>query len=367
MMNGIIPCMSTMPLDKELRDEYIEAFSSVVEDSFYVMGNRCAEFEKEFADYCGRKYCVGTGNGLDALTSIMLALNIGLGDEVIVPSNTYIATVLAVNRVGATPIFAEPDIRTFNIEASGISEKISAKTKAILPVHLYGQPCNMAEIMDIASKNHLYVIEDCAQSHGATYYGKIMGSWGIASGFSFYPTKNLGALGDGGAVMTDDEELATKVRAIRNYGSERKYENKYIGINSRLDEIQAAMLSVKMKHFNKIIQDRERVAERYLEEINNPKILLPYVLEGANPAWHIFAIRCNERDKLKAYLEDQGIGTAIHYPIPPHLQECYSNLGYRKGDFPIAEELALTELSLPIFYGITDEQIDKVITAVNRF
>ena len=367
MMNEMIPCMSTMLLDKELRNEYIEAFSAVVDDSFYIMGKRCDEFEREFADFCGSKYCIGTGNGLDALTLILMALGIGSGDEVIVPSNTYIATVLAVTRVGATPIFAEPDIRTANIDASNIISRITQRTRAILPVHLYGQPCDMQEIMDVAGKNHLYVIEDCAQSHGATYHGKMTGIFGIASGFSFYPTKNLGALGDGGAVVTNDEELAAKVRAIRNYGSEKKYENKYVGINSRLDEVQAALLSVKLKHFDRILEERKRVAERYLEGIHNPKIILPYVSDDVDHVWHIFAVRCNERNALKAYLEAQGIGTGIHYPIPPHLQACYSYLGYRHGDFPVAEELASTELSLPIFYGMTDEQIDKVIMTVNRF
>ena len=367
MMNEMIPCMSTMLLDKELRDEYMEAFSAVVDDSFYIMGKRCDKFEREFADSCGSKYCIGTGNGLDSLALILMALDIGPGDEVIVPSNTYIATVLAVTRVGATPIFVEPDIRTSNIDAACISEKITAKARAILPVHLYGQPCDMDGIMDIAVKKHLYVVEDCAQSHGATYHGKVTGSFGIASGFSFYPTKNLGALGDGGAVVTSDAALAEKVRAIRNYGSEIKYENKYIGINSRLDEIQAALLSVKLKHFDRILQERKRVAKRYLEEIHNPKIILPYVVDDADPVWHIFAVRCNARDKLIEYLKKNGIGTAIHYPIPPHLQTCYKSLGYKQGDFPIAEELALTELSLPVFHGMTDEQVDKVITALNKF
>jgi len=366
-MKNVIPCSSTEPLDKELKNEYLKAFESVVNQSFYIMGQQCEAFERAFAEFCGVGYCIGTGNGLDALTAILTALEIGSGDEVIVPSNTYIATALAVTRIGATPVFADPDIRNYNLTAAGIAEKISRKTKAILPVHLYGQPCDMDPIAQLANENHVYVIEDCAQAHGATYHGKKTGSFGIASAFSFYPTKNLGALGDGGAVVTDDADLAKKIRAIRNYGSEIKYENKYTGFNSRLDEVQAALLNVKLRRAKSITEVRREIAKQYLDGITNPKILLPQVMEGVDSVWHLFAIRCEERDRLKQYLFEHGIETMIHYPIPPHLQACYQSLGYRRGDFPIAEELASTELSLPLFYGMTKEEVDRVIDALNRF
>jgi len=359
--------MSTMRLDQKLIEEYLQAFRSVAESSFYVMGQYCDTFEREFASFLGREYCVGTGNGLDALTVILMALGIGPGDEVIVPSNTYIATVLAVTRTGAEPVFAEPDIRTSNVDPEAVAGLIGSRTKAILVVHLYGQPCDMEKITALAKQRNLHVIEDCAQSHGASLYGKMTGSFGTAAGFSFYPTKNLGALGDGGAVVTDDEALAGKVRAMRNYGSEIKYQNRYAGINSRLDEVQAALLSVKLKHLDENTRARRKTAKRYMTEINNPEIILPSVIEGADPVWHIFAIRCKEREKLQAYLSERGIGTTIHYPIPPHLQECYRYLGYQKGDFPIAEELASTELSIPMYYGMTAEEEDRVITALNDF
>ena len=362
-----IPFVSFKPMERELDKELREAFNRVFERSWYIEGKEDEEFEKTFAKYCDSKYCVGAGNGLDALMLALKALDIKQGDEVIVPSNTYIATALAVTYVGATPVFVEPDIRTFNIDPNNIERVISEKTKAIMPVHLYGQPCDMDPIMEIAIKHNLYVIEDCAQAHGATYKGKVIGSFGNAAGFSFYPGKNLGALGDAGATVTNDEELAKKVRALGNYGSDYKYHHIMQGNNSRLDELQAAFLSAKLAHLPRMNEERRRIANMYLEGINNPEVILPYVPEYAVPVWHIFGIRCNRRDELEKFLNDAGIGTNKHYPIPMHLQECYKDLGFKEGDFPIAEEISATELSIPMYYGMTDEEVKYVIDKVNEF
>lgn len=279
----------------------------------------------------------------------------------------YIATALAVTYVGATPVFVEPDIRTFNIDPSRIEEAITDKTKAIMPVHLYGQPCDIDPIMEIAKKYGLFVVEDCAQAHGATYKGKVVGSFGDAAGFSFYPGKNLGALGDAGATVTNDEELAKKVRALGNYGSDYKYHHIYKGNNSRLDELQAAFLAAKLSHLNKMNEERRRIAQKYIDGIKNEEVILPYIPEYANPVWHIFGIRCKRRDELEKFLNDAGIGTNKHYPIPMHLQDCYKDLGFKEGDFPIAEEISATELSIPMYYGMTDEEVQYVIDKVNEF
>ena len=362
-----IPFVSFKPMERELDKELREAFNRVFERSWYIEGKEDEEFEKTFAKYCDSKYCVGAGNGLDALMLALKALDIKQGDEVIVPSNTYIATALAVTYVGATPVFVEPDIRTFNIDPNNIERVISEKTKAIMPVHLYGQPCDMDPIMEIAKKHNLYVIEDCAQAHGATYKGKVIGSFGNAAGFSFYPGKNLGALGDAGATVTNDEELAKKVRALGNYGSDYKYHHIMQGNNSRLDELQAAFLSAKLVQLPRMNEERRRIANMYLEGINNPEVILPYVPEYAVPVWHIFGIRCNRRDELEKFLNDAGIGTNKHYPIPMHLQECYKDLGFKEGDFPIAEEISATELSIPMYYGMTDEEVKYVIDKVKEF
>ena len=317
--------------------------------------------------YCGVKYCVGCGNGLDALMLALKALGISEGDEVIVPSNTYIATALAVTYVGAKPVFVEPKIETFNIDPERIESAITDKTKAIMPVHLYGQACDMDKIMEIAKRYDLFVVEDCAQAHGATYKGHRVGSFGDAAGFSFYPGKNLGALGDAGALVTNNKELADKVRALGNYGSDYKYHHIYRGNNSRLDELQAAFLSAKLPHMDKINEERRRIADCYLNEIHNPKIILPTVEKYMVPVWHIFGIRCTDRSELERYLNDKGIGTNKHYPIPMHLQECYKDLGYKEGDFPIAEEISKTELSIPMYYGMTDEEIQYVIDVINGY
>lgn len=362
-----IPFVTFIPMEKELDKELRDAFSRVYSRSRYIEGVEDISFENAFAKYCDGKYCIGVGNGLDALFLSLKAIGVKEGDEVIVPSNTYIATALAVSYVGATPVFVEPDIRTYNIEPSRIEEKLTKKTKAIMPVHLYGQPCDMDPIMDIAKKYNLFVIEDCAQAHGALYKGKVIGSFGNAAGFSFYPGKNLGALGDAGAIVTNDKELADKVRALGNYGSDYKYHHIFKGNNSRLDELQAAFLAAKLPYLNKMNEERRRIAGMYLDGINNEEIILPYIPEYAEPVWHIFAIRCKRRDKLEKFLNDAGIGTNKHYPIPMHLQECYKELGYKEGDFPIAEEISATELSIPMYYGMTDEEVQYVIDKVNEF
>ncbi|MBE5943313.1 MAG: DegT/DnrJ/EryC1/StrS family aminotransferase [Lachnospiraceae bacterium] len=362
-----IPFVSFKPMEKELDAELRAAFNRVFDNSWYIDGKEDAAFEESFAGFCNSKYCVGTGNGLDALVLPLKALGIGEGDEVIVPSNTYIATALAVTYVGAKPVFVEPIIDTFNIDPTKIEEKITDKTKAIMPVHLYGQPCDMDPIMEIAKKHNLYVIEDCAQAHGATYKGRVVGSFGDAAGFSFYPGKNLGALGDAGATVTNDEELAKKVRALGNYGSDYKYHHIYKGNNTRLDELQAAFLSAKLPHMDRMNEERRRIANRYLSGINNPLIVLPFVREDVVPVWHIFAVRCEDRARLERYLSDNNIGTNKHYPIPIHMQECYSDLNIKEGQLPIAEEISATELSLPMYYGMTEEEIDYVIEIVNNF
>lgn len=362
-----IPFVSFKPLEKELDTPLREAFNRVFERSWYIEGQEDAAFEQAFARFCHTNYCVGVGNGLDALMLILRALEIGEGDEVIVPSNTYIATALAVTYVGAKPVLVEPDIRTYNLDPTKIQEKITPATKAIMPVHLYGQPCDMDPILAIAKAHSLYVIEDCAQAHGATYKGKIIGAFGDAAGFSFYPGKNLGALGDAGAVVTNNKDIAAKVRALGNYGSDYKYHHIYKGCNSRLDELQAAFLAAKLPTMEKVNENRRQTAQKYLEGIKNPLIMLPYVMENTKPVWHIFAVRCASRDALAAYLQEKGIGTNKHYPIAIHLQECYRDLGLQPGDLPIAEEISATQLSLPMYYGMTDEEIQFVIDAVNSY
>lgn len=362
-----IPFVTFLPMENELNNDIRSAFDRVFVSSWYIGGVENVDFEKAFAVYCNTEYCVGCGNGLDALMLALKALDVGVGDEVIVPSNTYIATALAVTYVGATPVFVEPDINTFLIDPALIEEKITSKTRAIMPVHLYGQACDMDSIMEIAKNQNLFVVEDCAQAHGATYKGKRVGSFGDAAGFSFYPGKNLGALGDAGAAVTNNKAIADKIRALGNYGSDYKYHHIYQGNNSRLDEMQAAFLSAKLRHLDRMNEERRRIAELYSDGITNPKIITPIVKEECVPVWHIYGIRCKERDSLEKYLNDKGIGTNKHYPIPMHLQECYKCLNIPQGSLPIAEEISQTELSLPMYYGITDEQVQYVIDAINSF
>ncbi|HBI63333.1 MAG TPA: aminotransferase [Lachnospiraceae bacterium] len=362
-----VPFVSFLPLERELDKDLRNAFERVYKRSWYIEGVEDEAFENAFAEYCGLDYCIGTGNGLDALMLILKALEVHEGDEVIVPSNTFIATALAVTYVGARPVLAEPDIQTFTIDPNKIEERITKKTKVIMPVHLYGQSCDMDPIMDIAHRHNLYVVEDCAQAHGATYRGRKIGTFGDAAGFSFYPGKNLGALGDAGASVTRNKTLADRIRALKNYGSDYKYHHIYKGNNSRLDEMQAAFLATKLPHLDKMNEIRNKVAQRYLSEIKNPEIILPIVMKNNSHVWHIFAIRCKRRDELEMYLNSSGISVNKHYPIPIHLQSCYQDLGYREGDLPIAEEISATELSLPIYYGMKDDEVDYVIEKVNEF
>lgn len=362
-----IPFVSFLPMEKELDQELRNAFERVYSRSWYILGEEDKAFEQAFASYLGVNNCVGVGNGLDALVLALRALKIGPGDEVIVPSNTYIASVLAISYAGATPVLVEPDIDTFNINPHLIESAITGKTKAIMPVHLYGQACDMDPVMKIADKHGLFVIEDCAQAHGATYKGKKVGTFGNAAGFSFYPGKNLGALGDSGAVVTDNDELASEIRALSNYGSDYKYHHILKGINSRMDEMQAAFLSVKLPHLERMNQERRRIADMYSSKINNPKVILPAVNPECVPVWHIYGVRCEERDALENFLKERGIGTNKHYPTPIHLQEAYKDLAISEGALPIAEKISKTELSLPVYYGMTDEEIQYVIDSVNEF
>lgn len=355
------------PMQKEIETEIVNKFCELYHDKIYIGGPQLAKFEHDFATYCGTKYCVGCGNGLDALMLVLKAWDIKEGDEVIVPSNTYIATALAVTYTGAKPVFVEPIIEEYNIDPKKIEAAITSKTKAIIAVHLYGQCCDMDKINQIASKYHLHVLEDAAQAHGALYHGKKAGSLAEAAGFSFYPGKNLGALGDAGAITTNDKALADKVRALGNYGSDYKYHHIYKGNNSRLDEIQAAFLDIKLQHLDQWNEDRRRIANRYLTEIKNPEIILPITPEGNQHTYHVFGIRCARRDELMKYLNDNGVGTNIHYPIPMHMQGAYADLGFHEGDFPISEEISATELDLPMYYGMNDEQITYVISLLNRF
>ena len=342
-----IPFLDLKAQYLELKNELDEAYRRVMESGWFIMGGEVEAFEQEFALYCNAKHCIGVGNGLEALHLILRALGIGPGDEVIVPANTYIATWLAVSYAVAIPVPVEPDDKTYNINPSLLEPAITVRTKAIVPVHLYGQPADMDPINEIASHHNLAVIEDAAQAHGARYKGKRVGSLGHAAGFSFYPGKNLGAFGDGGAVVTDDDEVASKVKLLRNYGSKQKYYNEMKGFNSRLDEMQAAFLRVKLKKLDEWNERRAKIAKLYLNNLVNAKgLILPYVPVWADPVWHLFVIRHKKRNLLQRKLNEAGIETLIHYPVPPHLSEAYDDLHY--GAYPVTEELARTVISFPI-------------------
>ena len=343
----------------ELKEELTDAFNEVIDSGWYITGKQLELFEQE--------YCIGGGNGLDALHLILKAYGVGAGDEVIVPSNTFIATWLAVSYVGATPIAVEPDPATHNIRVSKIAAAITPKTKAIMAVHLYGQTALIEEINAIAKPLGIKVIEDAAQAHGAKYNGKSAGTLGDAAGFSFYPGKNLGALGDGGAIVTNDAELAEKVKILRNYGSRKKYEHEVAGYNSRLDELQAAFLRVKLKKLEEWNERRREIANIYLRELADSGLILPKVAENCLPVWHLFVVRTFKRDEFKAHLEKHGIETVIHYPTAPHLQKAYSDLKIARGSLPIAESLQEEILSLPIYPQITNEQVKEVILACKSF
>lgn len=348
------------------KSEYDKAAIEVLESGWYTLGTKGEIFEKEFSSFLQSKYCVGLNSGLDALILAFRALGIGEGDEVIVPANTYIASVLGITENGAIPIFVEPD-EYYNLDATKIEEKITNKTKAILVVHLYGQSANMIKVKEIADKHNLYLVEDCAQSHGACFDGKITGTWGDIGCFSFYPTKNIGAFGDSGAIVTDNEELYEKIKMLRNYGSKVKYQNEILGINSRMDEIQAALLSVKLKHYPELRKERGLAACRYLNEINNDFVTLPKIREKSEHVWHLFVLKVDQRDKFQSYLSENGILTQAHYPIPPHLSEAYKYLDHKIGDYAITENYANTVVSLPLYDGITDEEIDYVVQIINKY
>lgn len=365
----MIPFLDLKELNTQYRVELIEACTRVIDSGWYIQGNECKEFDKEFASYCGAKYAIGVANGLDALILILRAYKeLGFmkdGDEVIVPSNTYIASILAISQNNLVPVLVEPDINTYLLNPSKIEEKITSKTKAILPVHLYGQTCEMDKINEIAKKHNLKVIEDSAQSHGAYFKDKRSGNLGDASGFSFYPGKNLGALGDGGAVTTNDEELANTIKALGNYGSHKKYENLYKGVNSRLDEMQAAILRVKLRYLDNELEKRRDIANYYLENIKNENIILPVVRAESNHVWHLFVIRTSKRDELQKYLFDNGVQTLIHYPIPPHNQNAYKE--WNNESYPISEQIHTEVLSLPISGVQNLENTKNIVEKLNEF
>ncbi|WP_251207559.1 DegT/DnrJ/EryC1/StrS family aminotransferase [Acetatifactor aquisgranensis] len=363
--------MKIMPnrLDKGFylyQEEFEKKALEVLRSGWYVLGKEVQSFEEEFAAYTGSRYCVGLASGLDALWIAFRVLGIGKGDEVIVQGNTYIASVMGITINGAAPVFVEPD-EYFNIDASQIEDRITDRTKAILVVHLYGQASNMAPIMDIARRHGLRVVEDCAQSHGARFGGQMTGTFGDIGCFSFYPSKNLGAFGDAGAIVTNDPKIAEDVRVFRNYGSEKRYYNRVVGTNSRLDELQAGLLRVRLSHMEELEADKRRICGRYLAELTHPDIVLPSIRDGATHIWHQFVVRTERRQELIDYLNDREIGTIIHYPIPPHLSEAYRYLGFGEGSLPITECYARTVLSIPLYNGMTAEEQEYVIEAINRF
>ena len=346
------------------QEEFEAKALEVLRSGWYVLGNEVKSFEEEFAQYCGTKYCVGLASGLDALWIAFRLLGIGEGDEVIVQGNTYIASVMGITINGATPVFVEPD-EYYNIDANKIEDKITDRTRAILVVHLYGQASNMKPIVNLCAKYNLRLIEDCAQAHGAECNGQKVGTFGDIGCFSFYPSKNLGAFGDAGAIVTNDEGLAREAKIFRNYGSEKRYYNKVVGANSRLDEMQAGLLRVRLRHIKELRMEKEQICERYLKEIENDYISLPKIREGVTHIWHQFVIRTDNRDELITYLDEQGIGSIIHYPIPPHLSEAYAYLGVKEGSLPITEKYAKSVLSIPLYNGMTDEELNYVIEKLN--
>lgn len=365
----MVPFLDLREVNAQYRDELVAAATRVIDSGWYIQGGEVKAFEQEFADYCGSKHCIGVANGLDALILTLRAWKelgkLKEGDEVIVPANTYIASILAITENRLTPVLVEPDERTYNLCAAKTESAITHKTRAILAVHLYGQLAPMQELIMLAKAHSLLVLEDSAQAHGAAINGKKAGNWGDASGFSFYPGKNLGALGDAGAVTTNDEELAQTIRALGNYGSDKKYENLYQGVNSRLDEMQAAMLRVKLRHLDEEIAHRRQVAEYYRRNINNPIIQLPEVNEREGHVWHLFVIRSDKREDLLDYLAEQGVQALIHYPVPPHQQKAYGEWADHR--YPLTESIHQTVLSLPIGPTLSAEDCEQVVSACLRW
>mgnify|MGYP002656742287 FL=1 len=361
----MIKFLDLKKINNRYREEIASRIKDILDKGWYLQGEENENFTKNFANFCGTKFALGVANGLDALNLIIKAYGFGNGDEIIVPANTYIATILAISENGCIPILVEPDIKTYNINPDSIEEKITTKTKAIMVVHLYGQAVQMEKIWKIAKKYNLKIIEDSAQAHGAIYQEKHTGNLGDASGFSFYPGKNLGCIGDGGAVTTNDEELFNKIKAIANYGSDRKYHHIYKGVNSRLDEIQAAVLDIKLNHLDSDNNKRREISKYYRENIKNSKIILPETYDENSHVWHIFAVRTQNRDEFQKYLTEKGIQTIIHYPTPPHKQGAYKE--WNNLSFPITEEIHNTILSLPISPVMTDSEIEKVVEVVNEY
>lgn len=363
-----IPFLSFAHMHGSIKAEMTHAFEELYDSYWYIMGQRLKSFEQAYASFNETRFAIGVSNGLDALYLSLKCLEIGPGDDVIVPSNSYIAAVLAVSSVGANPIFVEPNKSTYNIDPKLIDMALTPRTRAIIPVHLYGQSCEMSEIDQIAKRHSLYIIEDNAQSHNSTYNKKKTGSWGDVNGTSFYPGKNLGALGDAGMITTNNPEYAEKLFALRNYGSKIKYQNDYIGHNMRLDELQAALLEVKLKYLTQWTAQRQEIAKWYFEHLSGiSELILPATNSNATHVYHLFVIRTKARDELQKFLNKNGIGTLIHYPIPPHLQSAYVSLGYKKGDFPIAEELADTSLSIPLWPGMTEENVIFIAECIRLF
>lgn len=363
-----VPFATVHHMHRELHEELSEAFQMVLKSDWFIRGEACRSFEQSFASYCHAEHCVGVASGLDAITLTLMAWGIGRGDEVIVPANTFIATALAVSFTGAQPVFAEPDIRSFNINPDGIEQCITDRTRCIIAVHLQGRPADMETIKSIAQKHGLLVMEDAAQAHGSCYNGTRVGTLSDAAAFSFYPGKNLGALGDAGCVITNNKETAERIRELGNYGSAVRYHHRYKGLNSRLDEMQAALLSVKLPHLDEWNNERKEIASCYLQGIRNPLIELPLSPDEVyDHIYHVFAVRCPNRDDLEAYLNQKGIETNKHYPVPVPLQPAYEEMGFRKGDFPVAEEISNTILSIPIYNGMCREDIQYVIDCINTF
>lgn len=363
MSHAPIPFLDFAAIHAELRPELDAAYQRVVDSNHLILGSEVEHFEREFADYCEAEHAIGVGNGLDALFLVLKAMGIGAGDEVIVPSNTYIASWLAVSYAGATPVPVEPDNATYNLDPARIEAAITPRTRAVMPVHLYGQPADMDPIMEVARRHGLKVIEDAAQAHGARYRGRRVGTLGDAAGFSFYPGKNLGALGDGGAIVTNDGALAQRLRMLRNYGSSVKYHNELKGYNSRLDELHAAFLRAKLKGLDAGNARRREIAARYLAGLADSGLVLPFVPDWAEPVWHLFVVRSAARQELQAELGERGVGTMIHYPIPPHRQPAYAELGLAEGSLPVAEAIHREVLSLPMWPQMRTEQVERVIAA----
>lgn len=362
-----VPFFDIGPTHAAIAGELDTVWRQVLDGRQFILGERVAAFESEFATYCAAGHGIGVGNGLDALALILEALGIGAGDEVIVPAQTFIATWLAVTRTGARPVPVDCVASTGNINPALVSATITSRTKALIAVHLYGVPAEMMPLQALAAKHNFHLIEDAAQAHGARDHGQKTGSLGIAAGFSFYPTKNLGALGDGGAVVTSDAALAKRIRLLRNYGSDRKYEHRIVGCNSRLDELQAAILSVKLRGLDDLNAERRRIAARYQAALADlPGLELPATPEGSEPVWHLFPVRHVARDALAESLKAAGVQTMVHYPVPPHLQPAYAALGYRAGQYPVAETISRTTLSLPVWPGLAQAQIDHVCDTIRR-